>query len=67
MSHDKVELNCECARCGKAVYHTVRWLRENATVQCVSCNNTVPSIEILRDNTKLVRDFDNADGRNAGG
>jgi DNA-directed RNA polymerase subunit RPC12/RpoP len=65
MSRNEIELNCECARCGKAVYHTVRWLRENTAVQCVSCNNSVPSIEILRDNTKLVRESDDAEHRNA--
>ncbi len=63
MSHNEIELNCECARCGKAVYHTIPWLRGNAFVQCVSCGNKTPSIEILRVNTRLVRDFDDAERR----
>ena len=67
MSRNEIELNCECARCGKAVYHTVRWLRENVTVKCESCHNAVPSIEFLRDNTKLVRESDDAARRNTDG
>jgi hypothetical protein len=67
MSRSEIELNCECARCGKAVYHTVRWLRQNASVECVSCKNVMPSIEVLRDNTKLVRDSDDAERRDTVG
>lgn len=66
MSRSEMEINCECPRCGKAVYHTVRWLRENTAVQCASCSNTVPSIEILRDNTRLVRESDDAERRDTG-
>jgi len=67
MPSNEFELNCECARCGKAAYHTVRWLRDNPFIQCVGCNNKHPSIEILRANTKLVRDADDAERRKADG
>jgi hypothetical protein len=35
-------------------------------VQCVGCNNKKASIEILRANTRLVRDSDDAERRNNG-
>lgn len=66
LPHMEIELNCECDLCGKAAYHTVRWLRENTFVQCVGCNNKKASIEILRANTRLVRDSDDAERRNNG-
>jgi hypothetical protein len=65
MSRNTIELNCECHRCGKAAYHTVRWLRDNPSIPCAGCHNAMPSIEILRDNTRLVRESDDADRRDA--
>jgi hypothetical protein len=60
MSRSEIELQCECARCGKSAYHTVRWLRENVSVQCERCNAVMRSDEILRDNSKIVRESDDA-------
>jgi DNA-directed RNA polymerase subunit RPC12/RpoP len=60
MSGSEIELHCECARCGKSDYHTVRWLRENTSVKCPGCSNTMLSSEVLRINTKLVQESDNA-------
>ena len=63
MLDGKIELHCECARCGKSAYHTVAWLRANASVACAGCGNEMPAAEVLRYNSKLVRESDDADRR----
>ena len=57
----EIELHCECARCGKSAYHTVRWLRENPVIICAGCGNALPSVEVLSVNTKLVTESDAAE------
>ncbi len=64
MTRHEIELNCECPRCGKSLYHTVQWLRQNATIACAGCAGTMPSIGILNDNTRKVRESDAADRAN---
>jgi hypothetical protein len=61
MLQGEIELHCECARCGKSAYHTVRWLRDNPAVICAGCANAMPSTEVLSANSKLVRDSDLAE------
>lgn len=59
----EIELHCECPRCGKSVYHTIRWLRDNTSVKCERCGNEMPSTGILRDNSKAVLDSDESERR----
>jgi ribosomal protein L37E len=61
MLQGEIELHCECTRCGKSAYHTVRWLRENPAVICAGCGVALPSTEVLHANSKLVRDSDHAE------
>ena len=61
MQSGEIELHCECARCGKSAYHTVRWLRENPAIICAGCGNALPSVEVLHANTRLVRESDDAE------
>jgi predicted nucleic acid-binding Zn ribbon protein len=55
MPSKEVELQCECPRCGKSAYHTVQWLRDNASVVCERCANPLPSVEVLRENANAVQ------------
>jgi len=57
------ELQCECPRCGKSAYHTVRWLKDNNCVVCERCASALPSSEILRENTIAVRNAAEAERR----
>ena len=66
MPTHEIELNCECPHCGKALYHTVPWLRRNATITCADCGSTMASTEILGVNTRKVREFDDAERSNKG-
>ena len=63
MLHGLIELQCECARCGKSAYHTIPWLRANKLVACAGCGNSMPAAEVLSYNTRLVRESDDADRR----
>jgi uncharacterized Zn finger protein len=63
MSPNILELKCECPRCGKSVHHVIRWLRENDYVKCAGCDNAMLSAEILRDNSRLVQNSDEAERR----
>lgn len=50
----ELELQCECAHCGKSAYHTVSWLKENASLKCERCGAIVASSEILTENKAAV-------------
>jgi len=59
----RIQFQCECARDGKSVYHTVPWLRAIESVTCAGCSNSMLTIEVLRCNINLVRESDGADRR----
>ena len=65
MQRPELELQCECPHCGKSAYHTIRWLRENPSLQCMGCENAMPSAEVLRENSTKVRQHDEAASRHA--
>jgi hypothetical protein len=60
MSQQTPELQCECARCGKSVYHTIQWLRDHATLRCVGCETVISCVEILKENSRTVLKADEA-------
>ena len=61
-----IELHCECPRCGKSAYHTIRWLQENTSLKCAGCDNVMSSLEILRENSNAVRNSHDAERRASG-
>jgi ribosomal protein L37E len=58
-----LELQCECARCGKNAWHTIPWLRANPALTCEGCGNTVATREILTENKYAVDKWDDAKAR----
>jgi uncharacterized Zn finger protein len=50
----ELELQCECAHCGKSAWHTVSWLKANPSLKCERCGAIVASSEILKENTAAV-------------
>jgi len=50
----ELELQCECAHCGKSAWHTVTWLQANPSLKCERCGAVIASKEILKENTAAV-------------
>jgi uncharacterized Zn finger protein len=59
----ELEIQCECARCGKNAWHTVAWLRANPALKCEGCGNAVATSEILNENKSAVSKSDDARAR----